>query len=268
MDMPILFLLVFFGFVLLGISFYVRTKSENKYELKSIDVALLLLPVVFFLFFTGKIGKVNLFGVELETASVIVDAAKQPIESQIIQLEGATIDDMVRSVEMGAKGGVERIPELIERKTEALLFQLGFGGYWGPAIQEYFESLSAAAYLKHVLINDDQGRLYGFLDARELMNYFIKQGDNGYNDFAQWLNHPNERSLQALTSLPSFVSGDNAVDNEQKKRQVLQTMDERNVTTLPVVNPENRFVGIVERSRILASLMLEIFDKLEDQNTQ
>ena len=268
MDMPILFLLILTGLLLLGISFYVRTKSENKYELKSIDIALLLLPIVFFLFFTGKIGKVNLFGLELETASVIVDASRQPIESQITQLEGATIDDMVHSVETERKGGVDRIPELIDQKTEALQFQLGHGGYWGPAIQQYFESLTAAAYLKYVIINDDQGSLFGFLDAREVMSYFNKQGEDSYQVFAQRLNQPNDRSRQALATLPSFIPGELAVDSEQKKRQVLETMNERNIEILPVVNQDGRFVGIVERSRLSASLFLEIFDKLEDQQAE
>ena len=268
MAMPILFILVLVGLLLLGFSFYVRTKSENKYELKNIDIALFLLPVVFFLFFTGKIGRVNLFGVELETASVIVEAARQPIESQITKLEGASIDDMVRPVETETKSGVGRIPEMIEKKTEALLFYLGHGGYYGPAIQQYFESLTAAAYLKYVIINDDQGRLFGFLDARELMNYFVKQGNDSFDVFAEQLNYPQEGSLQALSRLPGFILGEMAVNSQLKKRQVLQTMDERNFERLPVIDQDRRFVGIVERSRLSASLFLEIIDKLEYQNAE
>jgi hypothetical protein len=268
MKTSILVLLVIGGLLLLGISVYFRTKSDNKYELKSIDIALLLLPIVFFLFFTGKIGKVNLFGVELETASVIIDASRQPIESQIVELEGATIDDMIRTVEVESKGGVNRIPELIEKKTEALQFRLGHGGYYGPAIQEYFESLTAAAHLKYVVINDDENRLFGFLDAREMMSYFEKQGDNSYQVFANRLNRPNERSVEGLKSLPGFIPLEKAINSEKKKRDVLQMMDELNIHTLPVVNEENIFLGIVERSRLTASLMIEIFDKLDSANAE
>ena len=246
----------------------INTKSDNKYELKSIDIALLLLPVVFFLFFTGKIGKVNLFGMEFETASVIVDASHQPIESQVIELEGATIDDMVRTVEMESKRGVSRIPELIEKKTEALRFRLGHGGYNGPAIKQYLQSLTAAAHLKYVVINDDEGRLFGFVNAREIMSYFEKQGSNSYLTFANQLNRPNDRNLDRLRSLPGFVPLDMAVNSEKKKRDVLQMMDEFNIHTLPVVNEENRFLGIVEQSRLSASLLLEIFDKLDSANTE
>lgn len=267
MDMTVLLLLIIVGLALLAGSVYIRTKSDNKVELKSIDIALLLLPLVFFLFFTGKIGRVNLFGVEMETAAVIVDAARQPIESQITELEGATIDDMVRSVEMERKGGVDRIPELIERKTEALQFRLGRGGYYGPAIQEYFESLMAAAYLKYVIINDEEGRLFGFFEARDLMNYFQKQGDDGYATLASRLNSGSPSAREWLSSLPGFIGGDMAVTHDLKKRQVLKTMEERNVQTLPVVRDDGRFVGIVERSRISASLLLEIFDKLEQQKS-
>ena len=268
METSILILLVISGLFLLGISVYLRTKSDNKYELKSIDIALLLLPIVFFLFFTGKIGRVNLFGMEFETASVIVNASRQPIESQIVELEGATMSDMVRTVEMDAKSGVNRIPELIEKKTEALKFTLGHGGYWGPAIQQYFESLAAAAHLKYVVINDDQNRLFGFFNAQELMSYFGKQGQDSYQMFAQQLNRPTENNLQALGQLPGFIPLEMSVNSEKGKRDVLQMMDELNIDTLPVVNDENRFLGIVEQSRLSASLLIEIFDKLDSANAK
>ena len=45
-------------------------------------------------------------------------------------------------------------------------------------------------------------------------------------------------------------------------------MDELNIDTLPVVNEENYFLGIVEQSRLSASLLIEIFDKLGSANAE
>ncbi len=70
-------------------------------------------------------------------------------------------------------------------------------------------------------------------------------------------------SLERLRNLPGFVPGEYAVTPTANKRFVLEKMEERNVETLPVVDSQKRFVGMVERTRLTASLIIEVAEKLE-----
>ena len=97
------------------------------------DLVLVLIPVVLWLFGTGKITKFNVAGVEIELAEAIKKAAARPITYQNCRNPKGWVNEIMRNIEMSQKMGVEQIPELIKKKTEALEFMLGFGGYWGPA---------------------------------------------------------------------------------------------------------------------------------------
>ena len=257
-------LLILIGFLLLSLSLYLRSKMGSRYELKSTDIVLLLLPLVLWLFFTGKIGRVNVFGVEMETASVIVDASREPIDSQVTELSKASIEEVVREMEPMMKGGVDRIPRLIREGTEALQFQLGHGGYWGPAVRRYFESLVQSSSLKYIVVNERDGRLFGFYDARSLIEFFSLK-DDGYEFFAGLLNEGDERAREELSQLPSFIPGDQAVQSDERRVEVLQRLENLNAEVLPVVNEQHHFVGVVDRSRLTASLIVDIYKKLEKE---
>jgi len=104
-------------------------------------------------------------------------------------------------LEMASKGGVQEIPRLIEKNTEALIFRLGPGGYYGPAIRQYFDALYASSYLQYIIILDEQGKLFGIYDALDLAVYFCTEEDRAYDNFAAWLKRPNDNSLQSLSRL-------------------------------------------------------------------
>jgi CBS-domain-containing membrane protein len=47
------------------------------------------------------------------------------------------------------------------------------------------------------------------------------------------------------------------------KAHALQAMESLNIDTLPVINQEKQFVGIVNRSRVTASLILDVAKALK-----
>lgn len=251
------------GLTLFILSIAVRSKTGSKYEIKGIDLALILVPFFVWLLVTGRIERIAIGGVEVEVAEAFIDATSAPIESQVARTSPLTIDDVVETVERGMKGGPDRIPRLIERKTEALDFRLGHGGYWGPAIQEYFDSLGAYTFLRYAIIHRQDGTLFGVYDARDLIDYFRGRGASAYESFAGYLNKADERALKALKGLPGFIPGEYAVTSESNKRSVLQEMEKRNIEVLPVVDSKSRFIGMVERTRLTASLIIDVATKLE-----
>ena len=256
-------ILLLSGVVLFFLSVAVRAKSGGKYEIKTIDLVLVLVPLFLWLVGTGKVQKFAVGGVEFDTAEAFIGASEKPIEAQVARTTLVTIDDVVHTVERSMKEGVDRIPKLIERKTEALEFRLGHGGYWGPAIQKYFESLGAYTFLRYAIIYYQDGTLFGVYDAGDLLDYFRVQRSNAYQSFARHLNKADELDLKALKGLPGFIPGEYAVTSESNKRFVLQEMEKRNSDVLPVVDSKRRFIGMVERTRLTASLIIDVAAKLE-----
>ena len=142
-------------------------------------------------------------------------------------------------------------------------FQLGYGGYWGPAIEKYLETLSSAGFLKYILINDRSGKFFGVYDAQPLLLHLQNQGQAGYKSFAEWLNKADRGAKEALLKLDGFVSASDAVTPESNKRTALETMDRLDSDILPVVNKDGRFIGMVDRNKISAGLILEVTRAME-----
>lgn len=264
-DMISFFTFLGVGLALAVAALIARVKSGDRYEIRTIHLVLLLLPVFLWLFITGKITKLNIAGVEVEAAAAaFVEAARKPI-SFTPQTRESLVDDVISTVQRAEKLGVERIPSLITRKTEALEFQLGHGGYWGPAIAKYFEVLSSAGFLKYVLIYRNRERtLFGAYDARSLLVALQNQGESGYASLAAQLNDGDQAALDALRTLPGFVSAADAVTPESNKRMALETMERLNRDFLPVVDGEGRFIGIVDRSGVTASLIIAVTRAMEE----
>jgi hypothetical protein len=256
-------ILIFAGFALFIISVLVRVKTGGKYEIKMIDLTLVLIPLFLWLIITGKIQKFAVGGVEFETAQAFIGATEAPIESQVAMALPLGIEDVVETVEREEKAGVSQIPRLIRKKTEALEFRLGHGGYWGPAIQKYFESLDANSFLRYAIIYHKDYTLFGVFDAKELLHYFREKGEDSYHSFARYLNNPNDNSLQMLKDLPGFIPGKYAVTPGANKRSVLEEMERLKMGTLPVVDSNGRFVGMVDRPQLTASLIIDVAKKLE-----
>lgn len=241
--------------VLLALLVLLRARN-SKFEIKPTDIVVAVLPVIIFLLVTGKIQKfeVSEGGVKIETA--FVKASTSAIASQVAPLAGLPSEP----VRMDPKGSVGEIPRLLEKKTEGLLFRLGYGGYYGPAIQEYFVSLSKQPFLRYIVIENQDGTFFAMAGARDLTELLLSPNPP-YRaiDFAQWLNDSNKLLLKRL---PGFISVENAVNETTDKSQALQLMESLNVDTLPVINKDKRFVGIVSRSRLTASLIIDVAKEL------
>ena len=261
-------ILLLFGLGLLVIAVLLRTHFGEKYELKTIDLVLIIIPLLFVLLISGKLKVLDAFGVKADFSELFVDAASTNIELQVMDMSSSRVDEVVEILGMETKGPVSKIPELIEKKTEALIFRLGHGGYIGHAIQEYFDALYASSYLQYLIILNENNKLFGVYDAMDIAVNFRTNGTKAYKNFAKWLNQPSESSRLALTRLPGFISADQSVSGETSKREVLKRMDDLRVNSLPVVDQDGFFIGTVERSQLTASLILEVADRLEGKTTE
>ena len=263
-NMTLFVILLAAGFVLFVISLIIRARTDGKYEIRPVDLILILVPVFVWLFGTGKITKFNIAGVEVETAKAFIVAAEKPIKFTSLHIPETMVDDIIHNVEKARKTGVDEIPKLIKKKTEALEFQLGYGGYWGPAIEKYFETLGEAGFLKYVLIYNGDRKLFGVYDSQPLLVHLQNQGKEGYNLFAKYLGRADQVSKKGLQNLPGFVSVSDSVTPGSNKRIALETMERLNSDILPVVDQERRFIGLVDRNKLTASLIIDVTRAMEE----
>ena len=85
------------------------------------------------------------------------------------------------------------------------------------------------------------------------------RGQFDYDTFVTWLNSSNEAELKKLQR---FVFLENTVFHSTDKQNALKVMEDNNFETLPVINTEKKFMGIVDRSRLTASLILDVATEL------
>jgi len=248
-------LLLFLGSVLL------RSKTKAKYEIKNIDLIIAALPIVIWLLLSNKLEEVNFLGVGIKTADVFADVANTNIGTEFTSAEALPIDQLVEEVGVASKSGTGQIPMMVKTKIEALQFRLGHGGYDSYAIREYLNRLLQYPYLKFVVIEHENGALFGYFDARILLSY-LEDTKNGYAQFEASLN---QSMGDRLVQYPGFM-GVNKTANEKENRQtILKRMDEFDMETLVVIDDSEKFIGTLDRSRLLASLIIDFTNRIEEQ---
>jgi len=228
-----------------------RLRIGAKFEIKNSDILIALIPVALWLILTGKVQVFEFGGFKIESA--FINASQNVITKQIDKVKLP-----VEKITYGRKGIVDEIPGLIMKETEALTFELGYGGYYGPAIAEYLSKLSEHSFFKYVIFSKNGG-FFGIVNARELNSLFKTKGRAYWSNFAQWVNEP---KVDMLSRLPGFVSIKDALKNDDDKQKALEKMEALNIDTLPVINEMNGFIGLIDRSRLTASLIIDVSQKL------
>lgn len=238
--------------LILAVLMLLRARS-SRFEIKPSDIVVAVLPVMVFLLVTGKLQKFEIgeSGIKIETA--FIQASASAIESQVRELRYQTI-------QIGPKQDPGKINQLLEDRTEGLLFHLGHGGYVGDAIMEYLTRLTRQPFLKYLIVNFPDGRFFAMIDAPELA-MLLQSGKSSYTarDLADWLNTGRRDSLRGL---PGFISHDHAVMERTDKSQALRRMETLDVESLPVIGSDGSFSGVVSRSRLTASLLVDVAENL------
>lgn len=251
------------GALLVLASLALRVRSQGKYEIKSIDLAFLVVPLLLVGLATGKVKGLDAFGVKADLSELWSQAARGQIQPQVARSQPVSVQDVVQASEMAMKGGVGELQRLVERKVDALAFQLGSAGYYGPAIRAYLEKLAGSSHLRAIVVQERDGTLFGMYLASDLIGYLNVAGDAGYAELQRLLNSGDDAARKRLASLPGFVAAKDAVTASTSKRDALAAMARLDVSSLPVIDSERRFAGTVDRSKLTSSLIVAVSDKLD-----
>lgn len=258
MTTSVIVVLLAAGFVLLIGSVFIRVFSSGKYEIKTIDLVFIVLPLLVVGLATGRLQGLDLFGVKADFSKLFAEAANKGIESQVGQPPVSSVEEVTQFIQAAPKVGINEIPHLIEQRTEALSFRLGMGGYDARAIQIYFEKLSGSSYLKFIVIENPDGTLYGVYTAADLIAYLRTAEETGYNEFQDLLNRGDDSARDKLARLPGFIPAEFAATTATTKREALASMEKLDRNALPVVDADRHFIGTVERAKVISSLLLAV----------
>lgn len=239
--------------VVLAAIIWLRSRFP-KLEIKTSDLTVAVVIIALWLLLTGKITKFQLGDLNFET--IFAQAAGAKVAEQVAKVEPLPVHAL-RTV---SKGRVEHLPEALQQKSEAISFQLGYDGYAGSAIREYL-TLTQEPYLRYLIFNDAGQKFVALADARATQVLFVQEASAfSEANLAQWIS---ANDLAALSRLPGFVKAEDAVLDTMDKKAVLEKMEKSGCDQLPVVNQAGGFVGVVERARLTASLILDISNRLQ-----
>ena len=267
--------------LVLTIVVWIRKRFADQIEIKPIDAVIAVIPLVLWMATAGIFKKVEVPGVfSIETRDVIVKAAREPIKLQVSRFP-------VKPLSTDPKKGVQEIPGLVAKGIEALSFQLEDSRYYGPAVWMYMSNLMRSPNFKYIVIVESNGSLFGIFEASrliaslmpsnndELMNtYPLKpfMGLPSESKVSEWTRFAkdirNAKRLR-LKTYAGFISSTEAVTTDLDKKQVLERMEKLSVNWLPVVSKEKANLdGIVERSRLTASLIIDVANQLQTQEAE
>lgn len=236
-----------------------RGLSGGRFEVKLTDAVIVAIPVLLWLVGTGQIKKLIVSAEGFTVEGAILEASQRTIAAQVTPLP-------VAPLEMAAKGSVGDIPGLVIGGIEALEFRLGADYYVGSAIAEYLTTLTGYPSFRFVVVTDADGMFFGMMDARALTHALQQRGTGvDWDGFAEMLNRDQPDAIVALGKIASFIGAADEVAPNASKRDVLSKMADRNTDWLPVVDETRRFAGVVERSRLTASMLLDVAAQLQGQ---
>lgn len=257
MNITVLFSIICF-IVILTLIIIIRAKY-SKFEVRPADIVLALVPIIIYLLVSGEIKTLQYGGLKIETA--FVKATESAITPQVTPIPITNLP--ISEIEVRTKGFPLEIPPLIEGKAEGLEFRLGDGRYAGFAISKYLYVLTKYPFFHYMIINFADGTFFGMSNGPALHNLLLSSSSPfNADDVATWLNNSNTK---ALTRLPGFISAQDALNEKTDKRKALEKMETLNADTLPVINEAHKFVGIVDRSRLTASLLIDVSNRLRSE---
>lgn len=239
---------------ILGLLLFLRSRFGEKVEVRNPDIVLALTPIMIWMLLSGKLTSVEFGDLKLETA--FKEAKNEPIADQVSVLPISKIGTV-------SKGGVMEVKKHLLSKPEALKFTLNNWNYDPHVMEYYFQEFSSIGSVQHIIIAEQDGRFVGMINFNELSSMiFGERSSLDVNQFISWLK---DADRESLLDLPGMINASTAVMSNSSKFEALQKMEEHNTSVIPVLE-EGILQGVVDRSRLTASLLLDVSRRIENGN--
>jgi CBS domain-containing protein len=250
----ILGVIISFAGILIFLS-WIKIKTKGSFQVTSTDIVLALLPIVIFLLLSNRIKTLKFGDLEIETA--FKEAHRKNIEPQVNDLS-------VHTVPAVRQGGMDELREQLKRKPEALKLVVGGAGHENDALEAFLKVL-AGSTVKHLVFENANNQFVGMVSLYDLNNQLL--GDAGraadrLQSFTHFLNGHNPAGIKSLLS--GMLTLEHAVYAGTTRKDALAKIQQANSNFIPVVDRQHKLTGILEDSRLMASLLLDVSSGLDD----
>lgn len=225
-------------FLILLLLILINSKVNGGFKVETSWIAVALSPALIWLLTTGQLGEFSGFGFALK----LREASARPFS---LKLEGNKIEP--QAIPQEEKEGIAKIPEFIQRRIGALTYQLNRKGYYSNWVtQRYLEELTPYEFFRYVVFVSPEGQFRGLVPASDLLEQIEQQN-------LDFVNIIEEGEIDRLNGLIRV-----SVSTNSSKRDALKKMEEQKLSNLPVVDEAGQFIGIVERTKLISSILVSL----------
>jgi CBS domain-containing protein len=246
-------LLTIAAVAVIGALMYLRYRTSKKLELTTADASIVVALFAVWMLGSGKIAELTVGDVGIKMRTALKEASNKAVARQTLPIHG---------IEAEPKAGPSQIDEYIARGIEGLTFRLG-DYYDGGIMHEYLSRLNNVPTFRYIIIlNDDPGKsLFGMIDSRKLAALLSEhKALASENDLAALITN---KQTDKLAALPGFITADAALTDSAPRQKALEAMQDHDVDWFPIVDSGHKLKGVVERSALAASLLVDVVNRLD-----
>jgi CBS domain-containing protein len=235
-------------FVIVGLAILWISAGVMEIKQDATLVALLILPVIVFLAFSGRLRELKAGPLEAKLSEPV--AAKTAFE----ELAVGTRAQLMQDIERVVKEGPDRLPAIIQKmegdKPPVLYLYLGTS-YTAADIKEYLRNLGHFRGFKFVVIAHTDGRVVGYVP------YYVLDRTLSFQERAdtllQLIAQADEQKLRRHLDIRSTF-----ITPTTTNRKALQIMLDEQIEALLVLDDQEKLRGVVERDQLVSRLLLSL----------
>ena len=239
-------------FLVIGVIVLCALKSilglDFKGKGEALSIALLLLPMLVFLIFSGRIKEFKAGDISAKFA----DVSQQPVnvDPEQIAAEGEEVQEVSKRnlSELNT-----RIRELDPTKPVFMSLTLG-GSYDLDALDYYFHRLSESRNFKFVIFLNRDKSFTAYAPARIFWEW-VRDRERS----EECIRLIKEGNIDRLRMIPGFIT--KVLSTTSSNVEALQEMNERRLDDLVVLDAGSKEMKVVNRQQILSKMMLAIAKK-------
>jgi hypothetical protein len=222
-------------------------KSVAGLEGEAILVALLVTPLVVYAVASGRLEELRGGGIEarfarVATATVLPESTQLPVEAMY-------------GVE---KANPRQLPAVLDRLADetapiGLTIVLGKDRYTRDALRKYLAALGQLPKFKFVVFVDLEGHFEAYM-PHWLLGRLLEGPRSG-----AFVTALNEGLIGTIRRYPGVVR--HAITTKHTNEHALREMERQGLEAIVVVDEERRVVGVVEREKVLSTMLLALTEQ-------
>ncbi|MEM6746158.1 MAG: hypothetical protein AAF608_01930 [Pseudomonadota bacterium] len=239
-----------------------RWRASNSFEVTLKDAAVASIPAVLVFAAAGQVQRVVLApdGVEVSFVGAFVDAVHAPVTRQIVPLTYESLGE-------AEKGSIPALDDFVSNETPVLTYTLGNRYYDADVTIAYFYRLSTTSSFRYVVFKDDRGAVVEMCDGPSLAQAIrASQSSDGYFLAQRFVDSVIEGEVPSFAREAAVcVPRAEAIATTADKAETLKRFDNANREWLPVLEDDGQLAGVVERSHVTSSVLIDVLARLEER---